>query len=182
MSRFLLTQAPRHLPSWLIFDVRQKHMNTQAGESAISGIRKIVYISLSWCVALLMIAPVGFGVRLFPVPIGIMLSIPFLCVGATIAGTALYLGWGYFGVVTAYACIAKHRKAFRRAFCVLAASLILNVACYYGVNALGRGWHEGISLYRKNVTEPNKALEPTPGPVTSRAFARLAPSTSMAHL
>jgi hypothetical protein len=28
MSRFLLTQDPRHLPPWLIFDVRQKNMNT----------------------------------------------------------------------------------------------------------------------------------------------------------
>jgi ABC-type dipeptide/oligopeptide/nickel transport system permease subunit len=27
MSRFLLTQAPRHLPSWLIFDVGQRMNN-----------------------------------------------------------------------------------------------------------------------------------------------------------
>ena len=30
--------------------------------------------------------------------------------------------------------------------------------------------------------EPNKAVEPTPVAVTPRAFARVAPSTSVAHL
>jgi hypothetical protein len=30
MSRFLLTQDPRHLPPWLIFDVRQNEMKAAA--------------------------------------------------------------------------------------------------------------------------------------------------------
>ncbi len=154
-------------------------MNTQTEEAAISGLRKVAYVSLVWCVALLVVSPAALGVRLFPVPIGTLLSIPFLCVGVIIPSAALYLGWGYFGVVTAYACIAKHRKVFRRAFYVLAASLAMNIAGSYGLYGFAKGWHDGISLYRKNTTKP---MERSRGLATVRACARPAPSIRLAHL